>query len=83
MIAAATDTQALEGGKVEISPDVMNDKVPIEALEQEMLADDGDMFKIQFSSYFPSANIELYANDKKKTIYHDTEDSHQFFSSCE
>ena len=51
IILAAKEYDQNNSSKVQISPDVMNHEVPIEAIEQEMLSDTTSSFKISYSTF--------------------------------
>ena len=62
----------------------MNINMPIEAVEQELLSNTSNSFKISFSTHQPHANLEVLVDDvRKKQFVHGYEESHEFFSTCE
>ena len=62
----------------------MNETLPIESMEHELLSNPYNSFKISFSTHQPHANIEVLVDDiKKKQFVHGYDDCHEFYSACE
>lgn len=65
---------------------MLNDTVPLESVEQELLGNTSNAFKISFSTHQPVANLEVLVDERRrKQIYSfgDSNDSKEFYSHCE
>ena len=62
----------------------MNETMTLEMMEQELLSNAAQSFKISFSTHQMNANIEIFSdNQLKKQIVHGDEDSYAFYSKVE
>lgn len=62
----------------------MNEEVPIGVIEQELLNNPSNSFKISFSTSMPLANLEVLVDDvKKKQFVSGYDECKEFYSKCE
>lgn len=62
----------------------MNENADLEVLEQELLSNTQNCFKISFSTHSPNANIEILEEDSViKQYVHGSEEIYDFYSKCE
>ena len=57
--------------------------MPIDSIEQEMLSNSSNAFKISFSTHQPHANLEVLVDDVKKKQFIHGYDTSELFSACE